>query len=138
MLVVGVSIGTAPKRKNAPLAQFLQANPLAKIVIIVDSHSSQDGQIVTRVEGDHTYSDYLGEVSPGDSCLLSADQLRCKVLKGCLPKEIWEIIDSEAEKQHDHQVLVVNGTCGQSILNDGAREHFLSGYVGKNRGQDEN
>jgi len=54
----------AKRKKDPALAAFLKANRLAKIVILVDSHSTQDGTVVTKIKGDHTFSDALGQVSP--------------------------------------------------------------------------
>jgi hypothetical protein len=61
LLVLNPKLGSKVK-PNRALAKFLQDNPLAKIVIILDSHSSQDGQIVTKVAPDLTHSDILGRV----------------------------------------------------------------------------
>jgi hypothetical protein len=50
-------------KENKPLTEFLVANPLAKIVIVVDTHSTSiDGQFVYGIEGQVTYSDFLGGV----------------------------------------------------------------------------
>ena len=40
---------------------FLQSNPLAKIVIVLDTHSVQDGQLSYH-ETDSQYTDWLGNV----------------------------------------------------------------------------
>lgn len=55
------TIGTTVK-KNDKLGGFLRGNPLAKIVIIVDSHSTQDGQVVTKVDSSSVSSDIMGQV----------------------------------------------------------------------------
>ena len=50
-------------RHNKAVEKFLGENPLAKIVIILDTHSAQDGQIIAKMEGEYTYTDTLGKVS---------------------------------------------------------------------------
>lgn len=56
-------LGGPKVKEDKKLATFLKKNPFAKIVIIVDTHSSQDGQIVTRIAKNSVYSDILGKVS---------------------------------------------------------------------------
>jgi len=51
------------KRKN--VRDFLNDNPLAKIVVILDTRSSEDGDIVTHSTGDYLSTDQLGPVCPG-------------------------------------------------------------------------
>ena len=51
------------KKDKGALSLFLQTNPRAKIVIIVDTHSTQDSQLMFKIKGEHIYSDYLGPVS---------------------------------------------------------------------------
>ena len=54
-----------PVAKRQEVADFLQKYPLAKIVIILDTHSSQDGDLITHVTPEGTTStDYFGSVRP--------------------------------------------------------------------------
>ena len=48
------------KRKN--VSAFLAKNPLAKIVIVIDTHSCEDGTLVCGEEKGFIYSDVLGQV----------------------------------------------------------------------------
>ena len=49
-----------PNSKRAK--EFLVKNPLAKIIILVDTHSCQDGMIISGERGGYFYSEYLGNV----------------------------------------------------------------------------
>lgn len=49
-----------PNSKKAK--EFLVKNPLAKIIILVDTHSAQDGTIITGQKDGYVYSEYLGNV----------------------------------------------------------------------------
>ena len=52
----------APKNLEEAIAH-LARNPLAKVVIVVDTHSTQDGQLVYHTTSQGVvYSDYLGAV----------------------------------------------------------------------------
>lgn len=54
----------SPKRKGEKGAEFLRTNPLAKVVVLVDTHSAQDGSLVIGTDrGGNVYSDFLGPVS---------------------------------------------------------------------------
>jgi hypothetical protein len=68
LMVVDVKLGSRPdsKRKasNKEAQKFLDNHPMAKVVILVDTHSCQDGTIVcgSTKSGDTVYSDFLGGV----------------------------------------------------------------------------
>lgn len=58
-------LGTMGKKphNNNMANSFLTTNPLAKIVIVVDTHSFEDGGLVCGEDKDGTsYSDHLGKV----------------------------------------------------------------------------
>ena len=44
-----VELGSSNVNPNQVLQKFLKDNPLAKILIIPDTHFSQDGQIITNI-----------------------------------------------------------------------------------------
>ena len=63
----------SPEREQRPekYKDFLRKNPLAKIVILVDTHSTQEGTIMTGVDEEgHIYSDFLGPVSDKNCWIL--------------------------------------------------------------------
>lgn len=59
-------MGSIPKKKKVAkkreVGDFLEKNPLAKIVILIDTHSLDDGSLVCGESGGYTYSDTLGQV----------------------------------------------------------------------------
>ena len=57
-----MELGKKKKSTSQKLTRFLQANPLAKIIIVVDTHSSQDGLLVEKIEKNMTSTDLLGKV----------------------------------------------------------------------------
>ena len=52
---------SAKSKAMVALDKFLQDNPLAKIVIILDTHSAQDGQIISKVVRATVSTDILGK-----------------------------------------------------------------------------
>ena len=58
-----VKLGSSKVNPNLALQKFLKGNPLANILIILDTHPSQDGQIVTKITDKWARSDILGRVS---------------------------------------------------------------------------
>jgi hypothetical protein len=125
---VTVKLGpkTTPKPVNQRLAQFLKSHPLTKIVILVDSHSVDDGGIAEKVSKTGvTSSDTLGQVRLHASAFHQLTPCT-KVLLKNLPREIEAIIDAKTDEQFYHQVLVINHTCGDSVLLEKARNSLLS------------
>jgi len=115
--------------KNDPkVAKFLKANPLAKILIIVDTHSTQDGMLVQKVRGKDVWSNSLGKVRPENSGLPPTDKAY-KILEESLPIDLMEIISVESQAERRNQVMVLNMSCGESILDEKARAGILSGYA---------
>ena len=60
--VVNVQLGGRRKAVDKVTQSFLKTNPLAKIVIVLDTHTVQDGQFITKVTNDSIESDVLGPV----------------------------------------------------------------------------
>lgn len=59
--------GGDPKpRTNNELGAFLKANPFAKMIIVIDAHSDQEGLLIHFEDEDgYIYSDHLGPVRFG-------------------------------------------------------------------------
>jgi hypothetical protein len=62
--IVQLELGPNPKktRRSKAAGKFLEDNPFAKIVIILSTHSSEDGQFVTNVTKASVYTDVIGPV----------------------------------------------------------------------------
>jgi len=60
--VVDVQLGARRKAADKVTQSFLKTNPLAKIVIILDTHTAQDGQFITKITKNSMESDVLGPV----------------------------------------------------------------------------
>jgi hypothetical protein len=54
--------GKPLEQKVAKMEEFLKNNPTAKIVVLVDTHSDQDGLLLSKVQGTFIYSNTLGQV----------------------------------------------------------------------------
>ena len=76
-------LGPEPKeqRSNKETGLFLQKNPLAKIVLILDTDSVHDGQLVTHMADQCTHSDYLNPVRT--AMAHAADRQLIKRIRSC-------------------------------------------------------
>ena len=62
---MGFPLGSVPGGgvpENKEVRKFLEKNPLAKIVILMDTHSLDDGLLVCGERRGNTYSGTLGQV----------------------------------------------------------------------------
>jgi len=113
----------AAKKKKA--SQFLETNPLAKIVVVLDSHSASDGDIFTGASS----SDQLGPVCPGDLSGSSWTNPVNKILQRFLPGEVAAALASPSSAVHNHRAFILNMTCGASVMNEQARDQLIAKYV---------
>ncbi|KAF9784725.1 hypothetical protein BJ322DRAFT_1021413 [Thelephora terrestris] len=105
-----------PQRSENTLGTFLQENPLAKIVIVVDTHSTQDGQLV--------YSEKPSQAHNGARVTKSV-----QILIKFLPRELADVLLVGSEKLYQHRVFVLNASCGDSILKEEARNEIPFGHT---------
>jgi hypothetical protein len=121
---VEVKIGTKGKLRPS-VGDFLEKHSLAKIVIIVDTHSSQDGQIITQVTPDWVSSEILGKVrenisrsqaqpmadrilgSPGQPSYPDLEHHRCKfpgraqACSICHEHDVWGVNSQQEDQGND-------------------------------------
>jgi len=60
--VLKVQLGGKRKAADKALVAFLEKNSLAKIVIVVDTHTDQEGRFITKTSANFVESDVLGPV----------------------------------------------------------------------------
>ncbi|KAF9642174.1 hypothetical protein BDM02DRAFT_3193751 [Thelephora ganbajun] len=89
--------------------EFLRKNELCKIVVIVNTHATQDGTLVNSCEGTWLGSD---DISP--------------ILMGSLPEGVAKVLDADAEGQHGHHSFVINLSCGEPVINNKTRPTLLA------------
>ena len=63
-LPLTLMLGKRPVKQKG-VEEFLVLNPLAKIVIVLDTHSTQGGDLVNKVTGNMVESDTIGPVCAG-------------------------------------------------------------------------
>ena len=127
--VLQVPLGLEVEQFEATKAAgFLEENPLAKIVVLLDTPSTVEGGFVTgfQVGAPPTSSSSLSEVRLGTSDYSFIDKTG-KVIQSFIPKEVAKILASPCEVDHSHRVFILNGTCGEPVLRDEARLRLLAG-----------
>ncbi|KAF9789555.1 hypothetical protein BJ322DRAFT_1177906 [Thelephora terrestris] len=98
----------------ADAIEFLEANPYAKIVVIIDTHAAENGYFVWAKDANGDYQ----------ACLL------LEILQDCTPKEIFNYMsDAEDAPSHHHKMLIVNLACGASVSLPQPRSELLTGEV---------
>ncbi|KAF9790817.1 hypothetical protein BJ322DRAFT_1017455 [Thelephora terrestris] len=97
----------------ADAIEFLEANPYAKIVVIIDTHAAENGYFVWAKDANGDYQ----------ACSL------LEILQDCTPKEIFNYMsDAEDAPSHHHKMLIVNLACGASVSLPQPRSELLTGH----------
>lgn len=112
-------------KKKAAVA-FLKENPLAKIVVIIDSHTDKDGHIFVCVEGKDSYADNLGPVCLSVDCSASSTDVCSQILQ-TLPAELGVFFKSPSEITHNHQSFILNMGCGSIVKLEKTRDTITAG-----------
>lgn len=121
---------TAIRTKTSQAAEdFMEEFPLAKIVVIIDTHCSETGFFLWRGDrkGDFETSPLL-PVSTKHCRLLFPSFTLLQILRDCIPQGIFKYLSSaEASPNHTHKALIVNLSCGPSINKAESRHSLLEG-----------
>ena len=109
-------------------ADFLKRNKTAKIVVIIDTHSTENGCFVYNGDAPADYlSCYMLEVGityHKHSTVLTPWQ----IIKDCIPAELFKFISNgKKTPKHQHRSLIINLACGSSVTNNLSRSHLLEG-----------
>jgi len=116
--------------KDTSLAEhFLNAHPMAKIVVIVDTHCLENGFFVWTGNSEDEYrACSLLEVSTRSYLPLSICSCPPQILRDCTPTGIFKYLsNAEGTPTHTHKSLIINLACGYSISQVGARNELLDG-----------
>ena len=57
----------------------------------------------------------------------SSTNQKDKILQKYLPQEVTEVLDSKSKVVHGHRILILNFSCGQSVINKTSRDMLLAG-----------
>jgi hypothetical protein len=107
---------------------FLHRYPTAKIIVVLDTHSTENGAFVYQTNSKSVDACFMLEVSLIN--LLSGDQLLIKIqiISECIPKSIYPFISNqEGTPTHHHKTIILNLSCGSSVNMTMAREHLYEG-----------
>jgi hypothetical protein len=118
-------------RSRPDVGEFLGEHPLAKIVIVVDTHCLQEtGGLIWEGAGQNVNACSLWEVGDGYCMRWPLDHAYTgiQLLKDCLPEELTPYISkSQGTHQHFHRSIIINLACGASIRDDESRNKILEG-----------
>ena len=109
--------------------RFLERFKMAKIVIVMDTHSSDNGAFIWKGSSSDPSSlrmCYMLEVSiqrAFDVMRLTALQ----IVSECIPGDIYKYISDKPTVEQRYQTLIANVTCGSSINHPMARGHLYEG-----------
>lgn len=117
---------TSP-RSCKKAGDFLKKHPLARIIIVVDTHADEEGLFV-HFEGEDScvHSDTLNEVS-FQTLTPAISSTTGKVLRDSVPVEIYQILDVSSKAVYQHRTLVLNMSCGETITRASSRNTLLAG-----------
>ena len=121
----------AKSEETAQATKFMKAFPMAKIAVIIDTHTTDNGFFVWLGEDEETYhSCSLLEVGVAHHPTCFMLSLCLQILKDCSPKSIFEYM-SEAKDTpcHHHKTLIVNLACGASISMPQPQSELLPGWA---------
>ena len=126
-----VKQNAATRKANVNAHKFLKENRLAKIVVILDTHSTRDGDFVTGLQltkdkDVHTHSDFLAGVRSENVQLYFTDG-GGKIIERFIPEDVAKILASPRKVDHSHGIFILNATCGMPVLREEARLRLLAG-----------
>ena len=123
------------KRVKQPLQevqQFLSDHETAKIVVIVETHASDNGRFMWCGD-DKDKNSYeactLFEVSCYD-VLYRAVLTHVQILRDCIPPPVFALLSNAPDApNHKHKSLILNLACGATVMQAAPRYLLLEGYV---------
>ena len=125
--------GNGKQRKTpkdtSPAEQFLVAHSAAKIVIIIDTHCSENGYFVWTGTGDNDWKACsLLEVSMLYHTTYFIFTGSSQILRDCTPPGVFKYLSNTPDiPKHQHKSLIMNLACGASISQVAARSELLDG-----------
>jgi hypothetical protein len=114
----------------AAAKEFLDRHPTAKIVVIIDTHSAENGGFIYEGNSPGNYQMcFMLEVSLIH--LPSHSYSSSKIISKCIHASLYPYInDTKKSPVHAHRLLIVNLACGASVKKVMARDHLGQGSVG--------
>lgn len=109
--------------------KFLAEFTTARIVVIIDTHSLDNGAFAWKGNSPATYEGCdLESVSATHHCPTLPNPLQ--ILSDCIPPNIYSYISDDSDTpDHSHRSLIVNLSCGASVTVDMRRHELLKGWV---------
>jgi len=110
---------------------FLKSHPMAKIVVVIDTHCLENGAFVYKGDSPVTYEACsLLEVGVVRYPTFAPADAPPQILQGCIPREVFRFLsDASGTPPHRHRSLVINLACGASVSQEAARHRLLQGCV---------
>jgi len=119
-------------RDREAAADFLENNPTAKIVVVLDTHCLEEtGAFIYNGDTPDSYeSCHMVHVSI--SCIAvtcGVLYLTCmQIISECIPRGVHKFLsNSEGTPPHNHKSIIFNLACGASIRNAESRYSLFEG-----------
>ena len=125
--------GTATVTRSSRAAErFLADFPLARIVVVIDTHCPESGFFLWTEDSKGNFETTpLLPVSTMNALSPSFPRLTPhQILKDCIPSGIFKFLSNATDTpKHSHRAIILNLSCGASIIKDESRHSLLEGWV---------
>lgn len=127
--MAGQSTGGSKGDALPHVIEFMNANPTAKIVYILETHSLDNGFLAYTGDSAKSYlACSLEEVSIASTYAFPWTNIFIEIIRDCTPPEIYGFLaPGEAGVSHSHKSLILNLSCGSSIGMKDSRRSLLRG-----------
>jgi len=117
-------------RSSRAAERFLADFPLARIVVVINTHCSESGFFLWTGDSKGNFEttpllpvSTMNALSPSFPCLTPQ-----QILKDCIPSRIFKFLSNATDTpDHSHRAMILNLSCGASIIKDESRHSFLEG-----------
>ena len=117
-------------KDTSHVERFLRTHPLAKIIVIIDTHSLKNGFFAWTGNGKDIEfrACSLLEVGVLLYPVHSLSSPPPQILKDCTPKHVFQYLsNAEDMPNHHHKSLIMNLACGTSISEVRPRSEIFDG-----------
>lgn len=107
--------------------KFLRDHEMAKIVVVVKTHSAENGRFIWRGSGTTYEGCTLFEASPY-IIIYQLVLTHVQILKDCIPPVVFRFLSNAPDApQHWHRSLIINLACGATVTLGPSRHLLLEG-----------
>ena len=117
------------KSNVSDVITFLAENPTAKIMVIIETHSLENGRLIWSTKEGEYQGCFMEDVSIAPVILCPILSLTyVQILRDCIPHEIYNLISDGPETPlHNHKSFILNLSCGASVSDVKSRSTLLEG-----------